>query len=285
LIISGDPGPDKNAAVRFNDWTQRWTALLTDTYGFKKERVRVLSTPAASPNDGATQENCVKALGALARESSAEDQVVLILIGHGYDTQKLSKLCLKGKDLSDIDAAKALAELRARQLICINTTAASSSWAKSLARAGRVIIVASGTEGLRSQTYFCEFMLRALKAGNITLLDAFNRAALDTIHWYQNQFISKDGTKVHGKEFQEIWKAMYPGQTMIAGGDQPQAANNNMADTAAWLGRRVLPEVAGLEDNGDGELSSVYEDGKEPAPLPSKAGDGEVARKIVLGKP
>ncbi|MCY3023481.1 MAG: hypothetical protein NTW87_31260 [Planctomycetota bacterium] len=47
----------------------------------------------------------------------------------------------------------------------------------------------------------------------------------------------------------------------------------------------MLAEAAGLEDNGDGNASSVYEDGKEPQPLPSKSGDGELARTIVLGKP
>jgi hypothetical protein len=97
-------------------------------------------------------------------------------------------------------------------------------------------------------------------------------------------FLDRDVTKVHGKEFQEIFHAMYPDKRMETGGAEPLAPNNNMEDMAGWLGRRVLAEAAGLEDNGDGNASSVYEDGKEPQPLPSKSGDGELARTIVLGK-
>jgi hypothetical protein len=78
---------------------------------------------------------------------------------------------------------------------------------------------------------------------------------------------------------------MYPDKEMIAGSDEPKEPNNNMEDMTGWLGRRVLPEVAGLEDNADGVPSTVYEDNKQPTPLPGKTGDGLFSRTIILGKP
>jgi len=285
LIVSGDPGHEANAAARFANWTDRWTALLKDKYGFKPENIRGLSGAQKDGPGAATHDNVLAALAALVRDSKDGDQALLVLIGHGYDAQNVGKLCLPGKDLSDVETARALDKLRAKQFICINTAPASSSWAKALGRNGRVIVVATAASGLRSQTYFNEFLLRALQPGNVTLLDAYNTATLQTIRWYQNQFIERGTTKVHGKEFQEVYRAMYPNRPMAAGNAEPLPPNNNMEDMQGWLGRRVLAEAAGLEDNGDGEPSSVYEDGKDPRPLPSKSGDGNLARTVTLGKP
>lgn len=285
LIVAGDPGHEPNAAARFTGWTDRWAALLKEKYGYKPEHVRVLRGGQAEAKDAATHAHVMAALADLVRDSQDGDQALLLLIGHGYDAQNVSKLCLPGQDLSDVETARALERLRARQFLCINTAPASGNWAKALGKRARVIIVASAAPGLRSQTYFNEFLLRALAPGTVTVLEAFNRAALQTIHWYQNQFVEQGGMKVHGKEFQEVFKAMYPDKPMLAGDAAPRAANNDMRDMQGWLGRRVLAEAAGLEDNGDGDPSTVYEDGKDPQPLPSKAGDGALAKTIVLGKP
>jgi hypothetical protein len=314
LIISGDPGQSAIFAERFHNWTARWKSVLTEKYGFKSENVRVLRSPAkpgesefpekaegdegnigaahtlapevanVAPKDTATLENVMSAFETLVRESRADDQAVIILIGHGYDSQGLSKLCLPGKDLTDAAAARALENLKAK-LVCINTAPSSAPWSKSLARKGRIIVTAVATAEQRSQTCFCEFLLRALQPGNVNMLDAFNSATLATTRFYQNQYLEKKTTTVHGAEFQEVYKALYSNRLMVNGSKEPQAANNNMEDMQGWLGRRVLMEVAGLEDNGDGTPSTIYEDGKNPAPLPTKAGEGECARTVILGKP
>lgn len=304
LIVAGDPGESNSAAERFADWGARWKGALQTKCGFKPENVRLLRSPGKPgdpnpvrpltpelstlpPAELATLENVNTALAKLVQESKADDQVVLVLIGDGYDSQGLSKLCLPGKDLADTDVARALEGLKAKQLICIDTAAASAAYAKTLMGKNRITITATATLGQRSQTYFCEFFLRALESGsgNTTVLDAFNHATLETTHFYQNQYYEKKLATVHGKEFQDLYKKLYPEREMAAGGAEPQKANNNQEDMSGWLGRRVLTEVAGLEDNGDGVPSTIYEDGKEPAPLPSKDGEGTFARSVVFGKP
>jgi len=299
LIVAGDPGPEPHSAARFHDWASRWAKLLTGVYGFKPESIRVLRSPArpangqvprpelakVAPEDTASHTSVVAALAALVRESKEGDQVVLILIGHGYDSQEIGKFCLGGRDLSDVEAGRALDGLRAKRFICINGAPASASWAKALGREGRVVIVATSKPGMRSQTYFTEFLLRALQPGNVTLLDAFNRASLNTVRWYQNQFIEADAVTVHGKEFQEIWKAMYPDRKMAPGSAEPQEPDNDPENQKAWLGRRLIAEIAGLDDNGDGTPSAILDEGTQPSPLPSKSGDGELCRQIILGKP
>jgi len=291
LIICGEAGPDPTTARRFADWTDRWQRLLTEVYSFRKENARVLRSPATMPttlpaDPGiASRQNVLAAIADVVARSTDEDQFVLIIIGHGYDSQGLSKVCLPGRDISDVDVARALDRLRAKSCVCVVATAASAPWAKSLARQGRVIITAAATVEMRSQPYFNEFLLRALRPGNVSVLDAFNQASMNTLRWYQNQFIEGATTTVHGTEFQEIFRAMYPDRPMRAGDAQPRPAVNDPADTKAWLGRRVLVETAGLEDNGDGVPASIYESGSAPAPLPAPGGDGLLARTVILGRP
>jgi hypothetical protein len=295
LIICGDPGPGPDAAARFENWTTRWVKLLGGVYGFKAENIRVMRSagrpPAKAPPapaaaaDAATYANVLAAFATLVRQSKPDDQVLLVVIGQGYDSQGVGKVCLAEKHLGDVDAGRALEGLRAKQFIAIVTTPASMTWAKSLGRPGRIVITATAQSGMRSQTYFCEFLLRALQPGNVNLLDAFNRASLNTIRWYQNQFVTPDATTVHGKEFQEVWKAMYPGRRMEAGRDEPQEPVNDPDKQEEWLTRRMIAEVAGLDDSGDGVLSTVLQDETKLAPLSGKSADGERASKVILGKP
>lgn len=291
LIVCGESGPDAASARRFADWTDRWHGLLTGVYSVKKQNVRVLRSPATMPATApldrslATRENVLAALADAVRSSTDDDQFILVLIGHGYDSQGLGKLCLPGRDLSDIEVARALDGLRAKSFVGVVAAAASAPWAKALARKDRVIITATATVEMRSQPYFNEFLLRALKPGGVNMLDAFNQASMNTLRWYQNQFIDGSSVTVHGSEFQEIFRAMYPDRPMRPGDPQPRPAVNNPEDMKAWLGRRVLVETAGLEDNGDGVPSSIYESGSAPAPLPSGGGDGLLARTVVLGRP
>ena len=302
LIVAGDPGESNSAAERFTDWATRWKSALQTKCGFKAENIRMLRSPGkpGDPNpvrpltpelstvpaaETATLENVKSALATLVKESRADDQVVLVLIGDGYDSQGLSKLCLPGKDLTDTDVARELDGLKAKLLICIDTAAASAAFTKTMMGKNRITITAAATIGQRSQTYFCEFFLRALETGNTNLLEAFNHATLETTHFYQNQFAEKKVTTVHGKDFQALYKKFYPERELAPGGAEPQKANNNQEVLDGWYGRRVLTEVAGLEDNGDGVPSTIFEDGKEPAPLPTKDGEGNIARTVVLGKP
>src|SRR6185369_15719727 len=119
--------------------------------------------------------------------------------------------------------------------------------AKSLTGKNHVVIVANLKQ---SAPYFGEFLLRALRSKDITLTDAFNHASAQTILWYQNQYVEKDvpGVLVHGKDFQELFHRFYPDKKLRPGDDLPRKANNDMNVKDAYHGRRVLLEIAGLED-------------------------------------
>ena len=283
LIVSGDPGADPAWAHQFDDWRTRWQKMLTTTYGVPAANVTVLRQADPAAPDAATRDHVLAALKELTHTATADDQVVLVFIAHAYHARgDTAKLCLPGPHLSDADIATALHNMPAGRLITIILAPDTELFAKSLRGPNRITILADTKP---SAPYFCEFLLRALEPGHGTVLEAFNNASLQTTRWYQNQFVGDDGVvTVHGKDFQELFHRFYPDRAMTPGQDQPQAADNNPEHIDQWNGRRIVPEVAGLDDNGDGEASTLFMAGAEPAPLPNKdSKDGALAQTTTLG--
>jgi hypothetical protein len=293
LVVAGDPGQEAIWSTTFPRWADAWAALLAER-GVTAAHLRVLRSPdrsgSATPAAAIPAENLasramvLKALADIARDSTAADQVVVVLIGHGYQSEGTSKLCLPGDDLSDRDLAQALTPLAAKQVVVLDLAPDSVGVAKLVTGPGRAIVLANVKQ---STPYFCEFLLLALKPRNVNLLDAFNAASLDTIHWYQNQFGKKDKVEitVNGRAYQEIFQKVYPDKIMIRGLDDPQAAVNDIWQESAYEGRRVPVEVAGLEDDGDGVPSTVFEVSKEPKPLTGETKDGAFSRGVIIGRP
>jgi hypothetical protein len=285
VIVSGDPGAETPWAHQFDDWRARWQKLLTQTYAIPAANVTILHHADSAAPDAATRTNVLAALASLVQNCTPDDQAVLVIIAHAYHGQDgLNRICLPGPHLSETDLANALRGLKAGRLVAILLAPDSKPFAKALRGPNRVIILGNINP---SAGYFGEFLLRALAPGNVNLLDAFNASSLENTHWYQNQFVDHGSgvVTVHGKDFQQLFQQFYPDRTMTAGDDQPQPANNDPAQAESWAGRRIVPEVAGLEDNGDGEPSTLFLAGEAPTPLPNKeAKDGALAKTTILGR-
>jgi hypothetical protein len=300
LIVVGDPGAEATWRSNFTRWADAWPKALTERCGLKAANIQVLSCPdpgerptetlaAAIP----THDHVLAALDAFAKSCAPDDQAIVVLIGHGYQSEGVGKLCLPGDDLADAEVARALKPLKTKSAAILLLAPEGAAWAKALAAPGRAVVVANVKQ---SAPYFGEFLLRAL-APDRPLLDAFNQASLATIAWYQNQFEDKKTkvTTVHGKENQDVFRLVYPGKELTPGDAEPRAAVNDINQHAAFDGRRVLAEVAGLEDDGDGTPATIYDQGTDPKPVVPggvkgadgevKAADGKLAATLVLGKP
>jgi len=299
LIVAGDPGRALSApATTFGDWStnfSRWSAswqnLLIGTYQFSVAHVTCLTSvdPASKTEvvPEAARADRGQVLAGLAKNSTLQDQVVLILIGHGYHAGLSGHFCLTGVDLTDSDLSQALSAVHCRDMIILLLAPDLRDMVHALSGPGRVIVLGNVRT---SAPYFSEFLLRALAPGSVTMLQAFNQASLDTIHWYQNQewMSDKHAWLVHGVVNQEVWRLVYPRGVMFAGDDQPHQIinSNDPTQLAGILGRRMIAEVAGIDDNGDGEVATVFDGGPVPAALTGAAGaDGAMAATLTLGKP
>ena len=134
-------------------------------------------------------------LSTVARDAKADDDFVLILIGHGSFDGVEYKLNLVGPDLTAAQIAEVCDRIIARRQLVVNTTSASGGSVAALERPGRAVIAAtkSGTE--KNATIFARYWIEALqdpaadadKSNSISAMEAFTYAAKKTAAFYDTQ--------------------------------------------------------------------------------------------------
>jgi hypothetical protein len=135
------------------DYEQRFTAAAKDLEKSlaASEHLQVLAAADA------TREKLTQALATVAREARAEDDFVLILIGHGSFDGVEYKLNLVGPDISAAELAALCNRVPSRRQLIVNATSASGGSIAALQRNGRAVVSAtkSGTE--KNATVFARY--------------------------------------------------------------------------------------------------------------------------------
>ena len=134
-------------------------------------------------------------LSTVARDAKADDDFVLILIGHGSFDGVEYKFNFVGPDLTAAQIAEMCDRIIARRQLVVNTTSASGGSVAALERPGRAVIAAtkSGTE--KNATIFARYWIEALqdpaadadKSDSISAMEAFTYAAKKTAAFYDTQ--------------------------------------------------------------------------------------------------
>jgi hypothetical protein len=134
-------------------------------------------------------------LNSIARDAKADDDFVLILIGHGSFDGVEYKFNLVGPDITAAQIAEMCDRILARRQLVVNTTSASGGSVAALERPGRAVIAAtkSGTE--KNATIFARYWVEALqdpaadadKSDSISAMEAFTYAAKKTSASYDAQ--------------------------------------------------------------------------------------------------
>jgi hypothetical protein len=176
------------------DYEQRFTASAKDL-----DRVFKASANSAHvytlTGPQATAAQMRETLGAIARDSKADDDFVLVLIGHGSFDGTEYKFNLVGPDLTAPEIAELCNRIPARRQLVVNTTSSSGGSVSALERPGRAVIAAtkSGTE--KNATTFARYWVEALqdpaadtdKSDSISAMEAFTYAAKKTAAFYDSQ--------------------------------------------------------------------------------------------------
>jgi len=317
LLVGAMPGGELYAR-RYREWLTRFQAYLTRQAGVPAAQVTVLSGDKEFRDPIvaglATAESVRAALAALAAKVRPEDQVLLVLVGHGVVTDRSPTLVLPGPDVTAADLADGLGALAARNQVVVNLSSSSGAAVAALAAPGRVLVAATGpTEG--NEPVFPEFFLRGLESkradgegapaagardGLVTVLEAYNWAAREAALWISRlRSVAGEGWRIDGKESVEIFEKLYGSG---AGGRSPfplaPSSDRAAPDApvaigpeggkldASWTSRRVLSEHAMLEDCGKKEgVSAVGKEGYEPLAGTREGEPGWLARRVVLGRP
>jgi hypothetical protein len=176
------------------DYEQRFTAAAKDldkVFKAAGSKAHVYTLTGSQ----ATASQLKDTLAAVARDAKAEDDFVLILIGHGSFDGVEYKFNLVGPDVTGTDLAAMCDHIPTRRQLVVDTTSASGGAVQALERPGRAVIAAtkSGTE--KNATVFARYWVEALqdpdadtdKSDSISAMEAFNYATKKTAAFYDSQ--------------------------------------------------------------------------------------------------
>jgi hypothetical protein len=176
------------------DYEQRFAGLAGDLDKLLKDSGGDLHVYTLSGKD-ATRARLTEIFAMVAREAKPEDDLVVILIGHGSFDGNEYKFNLPGPDISAGELASLCDKVAAKRQLIVNTTSASGGSVAALKKSGRAIITAtkSGTE--KNATVFARYWIEALrdpasdvdKNEAITALEAFQFAERKTTEFYESQ--------------------------------------------------------------------------------------------------
>jgi hypothetical protein len=188
IVVAGAPGDDAYAKV-FDEELALWRQVA------ETGAVTLHVIGAASKENDSSDRDRLRAL--LAEEASAAAADVplwLVLIGHGTFDGRQASFNLRGPDMSAVELAEWLKEMR-RPLAIVNTTAASGPFLTTLSAPNRVVITATKSGQERSYARFGRYFAKRVidpeadldKDDQTSLFEAYLAAGRDTLMFYTGE--------------------------------------------------------------------------------------------------
>jgi hypothetical protein len=249
VIVTGASGGDAYAE-KYNRWRATLVSALREKFAYPADHVRILAEQESDGVVKATRENVQRVLAELRKRVNKDDQVLIVLIGHGTSIDgEDAKFNLAGPDMSASDWAELLKPLPGR-LVFVNTTGASFPFLQKLAGRGRVILTATDSAAQVFETVFPEYFVNAFndaaadtdKDGRVSLWEAFTFASAGVHQWFEQ-------------------KGQLPTERPL------------LDDTGAGIGREAL------NPGTDGQMASATFLQPEAAPAAANTTTGELQKR------
>jgi peptidase C13-like protein len=188
LVIVGVPG-DEEHAQKF----QKWASTFVDA-AKNREHVAAANVTLLADRQ-ATRAGVEKAFGDIAARAKPNDEVFVLLIGHGSFDGQTAAFNLPGPDLTAADYARLLEKFASQRVVFVNTASSSGAFLKPLAGPGRVIVTATRTGGERNDTDFPEYFVAAYtddaadrdRNGHVSVAEAFEYAKTRVVQAFQQK--------------------------------------------------------------------------------------------------
>jgi hypothetical protein len=182
LIVAG-VGGDEDHVKNFHKWATE-VSEAAKKHGVLPANIAYLGESPDAPAR-ASRDNVTKAFTDLAGRAKANDEIFVLLIGHGSFDGRAGVFNLPGPDLTADDYAKLLARFPTQKIAFVNTASSSGSFLEPLKGPARTIVTATKTGGERNETRFPEYFVEALageeadrdRNGRVSVLEAFDYAA------------------------------------------------------------------------------------------------------------
>jgi hypothetical protein len=201
LIVTGASGGDAYAQ-KYAKWRASFVDTLRGKFHYDPQRLFVLAETAAGQSAGqadgvkeATRDNVRAALADLRKRMTKDDQLVVLLIGHGTTLDgEEAKFNLVGPDLSAREWSDLLRPFPGR-IVFVNTTGASYPFLRKLAAKGHVVLTATDTAAQQFETVFPEFFIKAFddpaadldRNNRVSMWEAFTYASAGVRQWFEQK--------------------------------------------------------------------------------------------------
>jgi len=256
LIVSGASGSEKFAESQ-KTWVSSLQSTLQKPLGFAADHIIVLSE-GAGESDIANRANVTRTLTALKPKLTADDTLLVVLLGHGTYDGTAAKFNLVGPDMESREWKASLDGIAAR-LVFVNTTSSSFEFVQALSGKNRIVIAATDSSAQKYATVFPQYFIEALtdqakadndKNGRLSVWEAFTYASQAV-----KQSFEQKGTLVTERSIiddngdgvgKEATATAAGGDGVLARTtflDAPPAATSANAAVAALDKRRIAIEV------------------------------------------
>jgi hypothetical protein len=196
LVITGVSG-DEEHAKHFHELATRFIEAAKKKDGVADTNITYLAekpeADSARIRGRSNKEGVEKAFADLAAKAKPNDEVYVLLFGHGSFDGKVATFNIPGPDLTAADYARMLGRLSSTRVVFVDTTSASGGFLPTVAGPGRTIVTATKTGGERLETRFPDFFVAAYETdaadrdrnGRISVGEAFEYAKAEVAAAYQ----------------------------------------------------------------------------------------------------
>jgi hypothetical protein len=197
LIVSGVSGTEKFAASQ-KTWASSLQSTLQQRLGFAADRITLLSE-GGSGTAISNRDNVTRTLASFKSRLSADDTLLVVLLGHGTFDGTAAKFNLVGPDM-DSREWKASLDGNPARLVFVNTTSSSFPFVSALSGKNRIIIAATDSPAQKYATMFPQYFIEALDQGAKADNDKNGRLSVWEVFAYASQAVKqafeKQGTLV-----------------------------------------------------------------------------------------
>lgn len=275
LVITGVEGDQEHADL-FHKWATALIDAAKRNNGVADANIVYLAekpdADRARIRERSTRENVEKAFRDVAGKARPNDEVFVVLFGHGSFDGRQAAFNLPGPDLTAGDYAKLLASLPSQRVAFVNTSSSSGGFLPGLAGPGRAIVTATKTGGERNEPRFPEFFVEAFASdaadgnrdGRVSVREAFEYAKAKVVDVYQQagNILTEHATLDDGSD------GTFAATLFLESARARTAALGATADPAL---RTLLEERQALED----QIASLKQ---RKAAMPEEAYDKELER-------
>ncbi len=197
VVITGASGGDAYAK-KYVTWRVSFVETLRGKFKYQPDRILVLAETQSDGVQQATSANVRRVFADLRRKLTKDDQLLVLLIGHGSALAGADgddgKFNLVGPDLSASEWSDLIRPVPGR-VVFVNTSSASFPFLKKLAGRGRIVLTSTDSPLQQFETVFPEFFLKAFddasadldKNGRVSMWEAFTYASAGVQLWYEQK--------------------------------------------------------------------------------------------------